>query len=64
MTLHVYRPHSTAIETIEYDDEAQVAMITFTNGKQVNHDVTPEEMAEWMATPSVGRYYALNIKGR
>ena len=50
------------IDSLQYDEDSQIGLMK-TNGKTYSvHDVSPQEMNEWVKAHSLGRYFNRHIK--
>jgi hypothetical protein len=66
MTIQTYPVASSAIARIEYDDEEEVAYVTFQRGGglYVLEGIQQIEVERWAYSPSPGQYFNSFIKGR
>lgn len=56
--------NSKTISKVEYTEETQKLIITFTTGKRYEYSAVPFSVVrEMLAADSVGSYFAQNIKG-
>jgi hypothetical protein len=63
MTGHSFKPDSSAIEHVEWSDNA--LRITFKNGGIYSYSGVPlEQFHSLTNAPSVGQYYSKNINGK
>ena len=55
---------SSHIRGVAYDQEKSTLHVEFTNGGQYTyHEIPPDEYQALIEAPSVGEYFANNIKG-
>ena len=59
-----YPVTSTAIARLDYDDEAEICYLTFTDGRSYELPSIPQiEVERWAASASPGGYFNANIRG-
>jgi len=66
MAIHRRSISSTAISSVEYNDETEEMTVTFADGGQsYTHPGVPWEVFDGLVSAtSAGRYYHANIKGQ
>ncbi len=56
---------SSNISALGYNAEKQIAALRFKSGDIFHYAEFPGElMAEWLGAESIGRFYALNVRGK
>lgn len=54
---------SSWIDGIEYMPDLGIAIMN-TNGREYYYPMTPDEVGDWITSPSLGSYYNANVKLR
>lgn len=56
---------SSMISEVAYDADAQVLHVRFPGGKEyAYHEVAPHLHSDMMASDSIGKFFAANVRGR
>jgi hypothetical protein len=56
---------STAISTVEYDDESQTMTVTFVNGRSYDLSGVPPDLFEGLCSASsAGTYFNTTLRGQ
>ena len=65
MASYSYRPASSNIEQVDFDDATDTLTITFTGGDEYDYMNVPVSLYRQMqAAPSAGQFFHRQIKGR